>query len=319
VTDEWHFRQVPFKFQLGDFSLGEFSLPMQVRKVHLHDAVRPVNCLQPPMNSSASGVEGYVIRATPVSTLQPVLSKTGDYIRYVPSQYSHFYIDLASSFDQYKAKFSSKTRSTLTRKVAKFSQHCSGKLDYREYKRPTDIREFFHQARLVSTRTYQERLLDAGLPASEEFIQRAIDLASIDCLRAYILFNNDRPVSYLYCPADGDTLLYSYLGYDPDYLKHSVGTVLQWLALESIFGERKFQYFDFTEGQSDHKRLFATHSVLSADIFFINATTYNRLLINLHWCFARLSTNIGQFLERNGLKAKVRKWVRLHVSNQSSS
>lgn len=315
MTDEWHYRQVPFKFQLGDFSLGGVSLPMHARKVHLRDALHQIDCAQPPVDKSPPEVDGYVIRAASVSIPQPVLTKTGNYLRYIPSQYSHFYIDLASSFDQYKAKFSSKTRSTITRKVAKFSQHCGGKLDCREYKRPDHIREFFRQARLVSTRTYQERLLDAGLPASEEFIQRAIDLASADCLRAYVLFDNDRPVSYLYCPVDGDTLLYSYLGYDPDYLKHSVGTVLQWLALESLFVERKFQYFDFTEGQSDHKRLFATHSVLSADIFFINATMYNGLLIKLHWHFARFSNAIGQFLERNGLKTRVRKWVRLHMGN----
>ena len=39
---------------------------------------------------------------------------------------------------------------------------------------------------------------------------------------------------------------YAYLGYDPDYLHLSVGTVLQWLALDSLFAERRFRFFDFT-------------------------------------------------------------------------
>ncbi|QJQ07721.1 GNAT family N-acetyltransferase [Undibacterium piscinae] len=49
----------------------------------------------------------------------------------------------------------------------------------------------------------------------------------------------------MYCPIVDDALIYAYLGYDPDYLKLSVGTVLQWLALQDMFAETRFKIFDF--------------------------------------------------------------------------
>ncbi len=41
-------------------------------------------------------------------------------------------------------------------------------------------------------------------------------LASTDSVRAYLLFLGGKPVSYLYLPAQGGRLLYSFLGYRPD-------------------------------------------------------------------------------------------------------
>ena len=42
----------------------------------------------------------------------------------------------------------------------------------------------------------------------------------------------------------------------------SPGTVLQYLALESIFDEKVNSYFDFGEGEGDHKKMFATNFIL---------------------------------------------------------
>src|SRR5512139_3024605 len=100
-------------------------------------------------------------------------------------------------------------------------------------------------------------------------------LAEAGQVRAYLLFDNDRPVAYLYCPASKGVLLYQYLGYDPEYSSWSVGTILQWLALEQLFGERTYELFDFTEGQSDQKRQFSTHSVRCANVYFLRRTLVN--------------------------------------------
>jgi hypothetical protein len=77
---------------------------------------------------------------------------------------------------------------------------------------------------------------------------RRATLAAGGQVRAYLLFDGERP--YLYCPVQGDVVIYRYLGYDPDYARMSVGTVLQWLALEELFREARFRMFDFTEGES---------------------------------------------------------------------
>jgi len=117
-------------------------------------------------------------------------------------------------------------------------------------------------------------------------------------------------VSYLFCPVENDVLTYHYLGYDPDYMQHSVGSILQWSALEELFQEGRFRYFDFTEGMSDHKRLFATHQRPCANVFFVKRTVRNTMVIYSHLLISKVSTGIGEQLDRLGLKTRIRKFLR---------
>lgn len=306
----WQFRPVNFRFQLSDWTLFTASLPMEVRSEEFTNAVEPVERPLLPASPPVEGSQGFCIRNLPIATKQPVLTKTENYLCYVPLQYPHCYIDLSWSFERYVEKFSSKTRATIQRKIRKFKEHCDGDLCWKSYADPRDIPEFFQLARKVSSLTYQERLLDVGLPDSEVFMQESVALAAEGRLRAYILFHRDRPVSYLYCPERNGVLVYSYLGYDPDYHGLSAGTILQWLAIEQIFNERKFRFFDFTEGLSSHKQLFASHQRLCANVFFVRRTVINTLLIRSHLLMDRSSKWLGERLEHHGLKAKVRKLLR---------
>jgi hypothetical protein len=212
--------------------------------------------------------------------------------------------------EKYQKKFSSKTRSTINRKIRKYAEHCGGNIVWKTYQRPDEMREFFGLARLVSKVTYQERLLDAGIPGTEDFIRRAESLAALQCVRAYILFDRERPVSYLYCPARDGVLIYAYLGYDPTYMKMSVGTVLQWLALEQLFNEAHFRYFDFTEGESDHKRLFATHQRRCANVLLVKNNLRNCLLIYSQILMDRFSRWLGTGLASLGARATMRRFLR---------
>ncbi len=71
---------------------------------------------------------------------------------------------------------------------------------WKVYKAPGEMPEFFRLARAVSKITYQEKLLDAGLPDSEEFRHEMERLAQQGRVRGFILFYQNKPVSYLYCP-----------------------------------------------------------------------------------------------------------------------
>jgi CelD/BcsL family acetyltransferase involved in cellulose biosynthesis len=228
----------------------------------------------------------------------------------VPTRYQHCYIDLRQSYEDYQQKFSSKTRSTINRKIKKYDAHCGGTIAWKSYTSAAGMGEFFRLARLVSKSSYQERLLEAGLPDSQEFMRRAEALAAEDRVRAYLLFDGARPVSYLYCPVTDDVLSYSYVGYDPEYMDKSVGLILQWLALQQLFGENRFRYFDFTEGQSDHKRLFSTHQRHCGNVFMLRRTLRNAALIYSHLATDRCSARLGATLERLGMKAKVKRLLR---------
>jgi hypothetical protein len=307
--NRWELRSVPFKYQLSDRTLLNIPLRLQCRSVNLLDESPPTGCLAPPADELTAGSQGFMIRALPVSGELPRLSRNDGYLCYVPLQYQHSYIDMTLSFEDYQRKFSSKTRSTITRKVRKYAEHC-GVIPWRTYKAPQEMRDFLRLARAVSRLTYQERLLDAGIPETEAFIRQAEALAADDRVRAYILFDGERPVSYLYCPVHDGVLIYAYLGYDPAYMKMSVGTVLQWLALEQLFGEGCFRAFDFTVGQSEHKRLFATHHRQCANVFLVKDTLGNRAVIYTHHLMDSLSGWLGGRLERLGVKARIKRLLR---------
>jgi CelD/BcsL family acetyltransferase involved in cellulose biosynthesis len=102
----------------------------------------------------------------------------------------------------------------------------------------------------------------------------------------------------------------TYRGYDPDYLRLSVGTVLQWLAVESLFAEKRFRYFDFTEGESEHKRLFSTGHLDCANVALLRPTLANRMLAHSHLRFGRAVEALGKWLEAHDLKKRIRSWLR---------
>lgn len=307
---QWQDRQVPFKFQLSDWTLFSVSRRLHVRAADPFVEAPVAGPLAPPAVELALGSQGFLIRGMPVAAAIPTLSRIGDYLCYVPLQYQHNYIDLSLSFDSYQKKFSSKTRSTLHRKIRKYAQHCGGTIPWKTYRQPAEMRDFFKAARTVSRLTYQERLLDAGIPDSEDFIRQAELLAAEDCIRAYVLFDGERPVAYLYCPISNGILIYSHLGYDPDYLQMSVGTVLQWLALEQLFSESRFRYFDFTEGDSEHKRFFATGHRQCANVFWMRRNIANMTLIHGQSMINRASMWLGVKLDQLGLKARIKRLIR---------
>jgi CelD/BcsL family acetyltransferase involved in cellulose biosynthesis len=308
----WQIHDVPFKFQLSDLTLSQASIRLQQRSIGLAEAGNAAPIAIPGEDQLVPGSQGFALRRLPVDEALPRLARSGSFLRYVPLQYQHCYIDMSTSFEDYQKKFSSKTRSTINRKIRKYAEHCGGSLKWHTYRSPDEVPAFFDLARKVSKLTYQEKLLDAGLPDTPEFMENARAQAANGQLRAYILFDGERPVSYLYCPVQDGVAIYAYLGYDPAYMHLSVGTVLQWLALEQMFKEGDLRYFDFTEGQADHKRLFATHQRQCAHVYLVRPTLRNAAILRSHALMEGFSGWAGQMLDRYGIKAKVRRMIRGH-------
>jgi CelD/BcsL family acetyltransferase involved in cellulose biosynthesis len=256
-------------------------------------------------------VEGILIRSQPIREKLPRLSLLADSIRYVPAQYERFYVDLQGSFSDYLDKFSSKSRSTLRRKVKKFGEFCGGQLDWREFRNSEDMDDFHRLAREVSKKTYQERLLDAGLPDDEEFRQQMHALARQDRARGYILFHDAKPIAYLFCSMrQGGIMINRYLGYNPEFQSWSPGTMLHYLVLEKLFTEGGLRMFDFTEGEGTQKRFFATGSARCADVYHFRRTAKNYLILCLHAATDFSSTSAVRVLDKLGLKARVKKFFR---------
>ena len=307
-------RPYALKFQVADRTLLAVNLRVETHSVSVAHA-DSVTLEPPAVDSLQHGAVGFLYRACPLEAGSARLLRIGPWLRYVVQSYGRCSIDLRQTFDAYRGKFSSKTRSTLLRKVRKWEEFTSEPVRWEVFRSPEELRRFHPLARQVSSRSYQERLLDAGLPGDQAFINEMSRLASQDSVRGYILFHGTRPVSYLYCPVIDGVVIYEHLGYDPDYLPHSVGTILQWHALEDLFAERRFSHFDFTEGETDHKRLFATRIEPSANVLFVRFSALRWCLLYAHSRFDAVVAQASSLATRWGLKAKLRRWQRFGRSS----
>lgn len=270
--------RVALPFRVGARALARIHRRLVRTSVPLEDAL----CGRiPALGSLPPGAHGYFVRALPEANLAG-LSRSGDLRAFVRQSYERHYAALDQDFDTYLAGFSAKSRSGLKRKRRRFEERSGGALDVRVYRTAYDMAVFHREARDISRLTYQERLLDAGLP--EDGLADMQDLAARDAARGFLLFLDGRAVSYLYAPARGETLIYAFLGYDPAFADLSPGTVLQLEAMRLLLEERRFRWFDFTEGDGQHKRQFATGSIPSCDLLLLRPTIGNLAAVRaLSW------------------------------------
>jgi hypothetical protein len=316
----WVAHRVRWPYRLGEIPIGSVSFRMLQRDEHFTKLGDTLDLASLPRLPASSGFAGSVIRSQPCKKPPPALQLKAGYLISCPASYRRQWIEFRGTFDGYLQKFSAKTRSTLARKVRRFREAAGASFDFRAFKVPEEMEEFFRLAREVSEKTYQERLLDAGLPASEEFRAGLSALAKENRVRGYILSMEGRPVAYLYCPVHPGTriLLYQYLGYDPDIERLSPGTVLQYLALEDLFREGDLALFDFLEGETPQKELFATGSTLCADLYFFRPTLRVVPLVVLRHGVEGLSSIVVRLFEVLGVKRWLKRLIRRgHVPRTS--
>jgi hypothetical protein len=206
----------------------------------------------------------------------------------------------------------------MLRKTRKFNAYASAGVACAEYRTEREIADFYAEALAVSRKTYQARLLQVGLPESDEFRNELLALASRDSVRGYILFFDHRPIAYAYCRAVQDVLLYETTGYDPEFRKWSPGIVLLHGILERIFAEQRFRFLDLGSGEAHWKRSHATHSSSGATFFYFPPTATCIFTVLLHATLTGLSNAIVGLLSVLHLKQSTKKLLRLRFGTRAA-
>jgi len=212
MTVAWRESDVRLAYRVGDLSLFSLRFNAFVCNEHFADA-KPDGLLSPPPELYQSGAQVFLGRSQPVTRPLPIISRENGWLRYVPRQYRRYYVELSGSFEHYLGRFSSKTRSTLKRKVRKLVEAGGGKTDVREYRTPEELALFFPIALELSGKTYQDRLLDCGLPKDDGFRRNALATAAEGGVRAYVLFLGGSPAAYIFSPLRRGILSYDYVGF----------------------------------------------------------------------------------------------------------
>lgn len=290
----------PLRFQIGARTL--FTARRQLARIalSLEDVLAGAPPMLPPLES---GADGYVINSLPEALAGAVAARASGLRPFVRQRYTRFFADLGG-FDAWLAGFSARSRATLLRKARRFAERSGGAIDVRVSRTRAEFEQFFDSARAISRKSYQERLLDAGLPADGKPAMLA--LAERNAARGFLLFLDGEPVSYLYLPARGETLVYAYLGYDPAFADLSPGAVLQLEAMRLLMDEGRFRRLDFTEGDGQHKRLFATGGVECVDLLLLRPSPANLGWVAALDGFDRLVAAVKTLKDRPGLRPLAR-------------
>lgn len=288
----------PLRFQIGARTLLTARRRLVRVSLSLEDVLAGAIPPLPPLDRDA---HGYVIRSLPEALLERA-GKEG--LRpFIRQRYTRYHADLTQGFEAYLAGFSAKTRATLLRKCRRFAERSGGTIDIRAYRTEEEFEGFFEQARRVSRATYQERLLDAGLPDDKAAM---LTLAARGELRGFLLFLEGEPIAYLYLPADGATLLYAHLGFDPRFSDLSPGTVLQLEAMRLLMEEGRFSRLDFSEGEGQHKRLFASGGAPCVDLLLLKPALGNLFRVAALNGFDRLVGMTKRWMDRPALRQVAR-------------
>ncbi|WP_308814683.1 GNAT family N-acetyltransferase [Sphingomonas sp. GV3] len=256
---------VPLRFQIGARTLA--SVPRRLERIAL--SLEDVLALRLPALPDGAR-DGYLVTSLPRTLRGRIEVKE----RIVTERqcYTRYYTDLSIGHAAWLSNLSGQARSTLRRKSRKAA---AAGLEIRAFRTAEQFDAFHPLARAISARTYQERLLDAGLPDDSRRVATLRAAAARDELRAWLLLIAGKPVAYLCCTAQGSALRYDHVGHDPAYGELSPGTVLHAAAMAALFEDR-FRWFDFTEGEGQHKRLLATNGIACVDLLVLRPTLVNR-------------------------------------------
>ena len=281
---------VPLRFMIGARTL----LTLRPRLVRVALTLREAREGQPAaLPRLPADAQGYLLTSLPEAQIAAMRSE--GMLALVRQRYTRSFVDLSAGFDHWFSGLSGNTRQGLKRKAKRLAAASGGALDIRRFRSPDELVAFHPVARALSARTYQERLLGAGLPEDLAMLQQR---AACDAVRAWLLYLRARPIAYLCCTAVGDTLLYSHVGHDPDAAALSPGAVLQLEALRDLFEDR-FSWFDFTEGDGQHKRQMASGGIACGDLLLLRPRLANRLLL----------TALGGFDASIAFAKRAARWV----------
>lgn len=292
-----------------DFTLGSRRLIGVPRRLSTWAFTLPDVLGEAVASPPAPGRDGVRVLSAPTQHLSAVAKQFSGFLAGARQDYRRHYIDMDQSYGDYMGQFSGKTRSTLRRKARKLADETGG-YAVSEHRTPAQVEAFLAAALPLSARTYQARLLNAGLPDDPESRHTMLQAAEADQFRAYLLHAKQQAIAYLALPVTGQTLIYAHLGYDPDWARLSPGTVLQMDALERLFAERRFRWFDFTEGDGAHKELFGTHHALCSSLALLEPTLANRTLLRARAGFDAGVTQAKGLAERSGALGRLRGLLR---------
>ena len=226
-------------------------------------------------------------------------------------EYKRRLCDIGGGLDAYLASLSAKSRQSMKRSLRRFESHFEGRFTLEVYQDPTDVAQFLDRVEAVSRRTYQGRMLGLEITRDGFIGNKAIEGARLGITRCYLLTVDQKPLSWRIGLVSDGTFCSHHVGYDPDFEDWHPGVLMHLYSVRHMAEvARDVCVLDLLYGDNDFKRRASNGSRDEQNLYLFPRTPRGALTYaSLALCNS-VSGTIGRLLERAGLKARLKAFLR---------
>ncbi|MCC6916652.1 GNAT family N-acetyltransferase [Nitrosomonas sp.] len=218
-------------------------------------------------------------------------------------------IALPKSFEEYIQNLGYGTRKEVRRALRRLEQDPEITINHHIFTTPEDVLEFLPLAQQVSDKTYQRNLLGLGIRDDIETRHVLTSAAENGWFQSYLLICNQEPVAFQHGYIYGGIYYAEQTGYDPAWGDKSVGTIVQIYRIRDLIGCGVTR-LDFLYGDNERKRSLSNMYRIEQNFYLVPRKFPLGVLAYTLRGFNTLSRLGGDFIEKWGLKSRIRRFLR---------
>lgn len=209
--------------------------------------------------ASDSAVTGFDLRTIPsdspnLSIIRRTLRESGTVREAEESQCP--VIELPNTWEEF---LKSKSRN-YRKKIKEYEKRCNRdlRITFRRSRNANELHSDLESLKRLHKARWGNK---SRAFSNDSYVKFHAEFASLllqrDALRLYVIADEDRAISVLYCFRDSNTIYYYQSGRDPTYSRYRLGLVaIHWAIRESI--TEGLKYFDLLTGTEQYKKRWAT-------------------------------------------------------------
>lgn len=227
------------------------------------------------------------------------------------SEYARRLCVLGDSLEAYFTSLPAKSRQDLRRSLRRFESNFAGRFAFSTHCSVAEVSDFLTRVETVSKRTYQARQLGLGIVADSYVGNKVLEGARRGYARCYLLTLDGQPIAWRIGFLYNNIYCSHHVGYDPELDKWHPGVVMHLHSVRDLSENCDGVHtLDMLYGDNDFKRKASNLARLERNYYLFprtlrGAATY----LALRSCNG-VSEWSGRMLERYGLKARLKVWLR---------
>ncbi len=226
-------------------------------------------------------------------------------------EYQRCKLDWPGAFEPYLSQLTSRERGTVRRTIRKFEKRENLETEVRRFETEADVETFLTDAVPVSAKTYQTKLLGIGLTKGGALERELKAAAARRYFLGHIMYVNGVAAAFQYGYVYNRCFFRVAGGYDPDYADMQLGIVLFLETLKDFETHKDpLDLIDHLYGEATYKLRTSNIKIPERHYYLIPRTLRGAMIAKSMVAMDSFSRWVGSFLEKHGLKDRIKKLIR---------